>query len=67
MSWPETRDRTAIAIGMLVQGLVREQYETWPYPSYSLFAKVRPHMWQLNAAYLASRCGLPAPPERAPG
>ncbi len=45
---------------------MREQYETWPYPSYSLFAKVRPHtVWQLNAAYLASRCGLPAPPERA--
>lgn len=51
---------------MQVQGLVREQYETWPYPSYPLFAKARPRkVWQLNAAYLADRCGVAPPPERA--
>jgi len=44
---------------------IRTQYEAWPYPQVPLWATLdRRQLWQLNAAWLADRCGRARPTGR---
>lgn len=50
---------------MAAPASVRNQYESWPYPVVPLWASLdRAQLWQLNAAWIADRCGRGPLPER---
>lgn len=40
---------------------IAEQYENWPYPNISYFARVpKEQLWQINYSWVASKCGQPS-------